>query len=171
MDFEYGADTARSYIANTLYNEDSVLRYRTESIEDILNDSRILSRMIIHHYNYQVPRLNILESYYLANNAAILNGKRRNDEKKADYRVRHAFADVISNFLNSYVLANPVKIDADQDKFIEIVENFNNLYISPSLQPSWGFSMKFNHDFSLYHHVSAVECLFIDILFYRHLLY
>ena len=25
--------------------------------------------------------------------------------------------------------------------------------------------MKFNHDFSLYHHVSAVECLFIDILF------
>lgn len=125
MDFEYGADTARSYIANTLYNEDSVLRYRTESIEDILNDSRILSRMIMHHYNYQVPRLNILESYYLANNAAILNGKRRNDEKKADYRVRHAFADVISNFLNSYVLANPVKIDADQDKFIEIVENFN----------------------------------------------
>ena len=70
MDFEYGADTARSYIANTLYNEDSVLRYRTESIEDILNDSRILSRMIMHHYNYQVPRLNILESYYLANNAA-----------------------------------------------------------------------------------------------------
>ncbi len=114
------------------YTKEAVLRYRADSIDAILEDSGILVKMIQHHMQYQVPRLEILEQYYLANNPVILAGKRRSEPDKSDHRVRHGFASIISDFLNSYVLTNPVKIsDASPDEnkpvspFLEQIEAFN----------------------------------------------
>lgn len=133
--FEYGPDATKpgerqdSYIS---YTKQAVLRYRANSIDAVLEDTGILVKMIQHHLNYQVPRLDVLEQYYLANNPMIMMGKRRSEPDKSDHRVRHGFASIISDFLNSYVLTNPVKItDASPDEskavtpFLEVIEAFN----------------------------------------------
>lgn len=131
--FEYGLDypegNAREWTIYS-YTKEAVLRYRVQSIEAILNDTSILVKLIQHHLKYQVPRLDLLEGYYLGNNNTIMNGPRRRDPLKADHRIRNAFASTVSDFLNSYVLSNPVKVqawdDADQESaFIEQVDKFN----------------------------------------------
>ncbi len=130
MQFELGEDP---YVSRTnrdtvvTYTKDSVLRYRAESIQDVIANPEQLMAMIKHHLKYQVPRLKYLESYYLGNNQAILSGKRRIEENKSDHRVRHSFAEVISNFINSYTLSNPVKITSNNEEdqaFIEALKQF-----------------------------------------------
>lgn len=131
--FEYGPDPASytkrqdTYIS---YTADSVMRYRVDDIEQVLNDTNLLVMMTRHHLQYQVPRLNILEEYYLGNNTMIIQGQRRKETDKSDHRVRHAFAGIISDFINSYVLGNPVKVTdlfpgEEPSPFIEVVNNFN----------------------------------------------
>lgn len=133
--FEYGPDPAPSntrqdtYIS---YTPESVLRYRARDIQEIIDDTSKLVSMIRHHLIYQVPRLNVLEQYYLSNNPMILHGQRRKELEKSDHRVRHAFAGIISDFINSYVLGNAVKVsDADaidtddESEFLEVINEFN----------------------------------------------
>ena len=131
--FEYGADPVSystrqdTYIS---YTAESVMRYRADDIEQILNDTGLLVAMAHHHLQYQVPRLDILEQYYLGNNTMIIQGQRRRELDKSDHRVRHAFAGIISDFINSYVLGNPVKVtdlfpSEEQSPFIEIINDFN----------------------------------------------
>ena len=107
------------------YTEDAILRYRINDINNLLNDTKILLAMIKHHNRNQVPRLETLENYYIGNNESILKGQRRRDKEKADNRIRHSFANTISNFLNSYVLGNPVKVTTNDDKFTELLDEFN----------------------------------------------
>lgn len=107
------------------YTEDAILRYRINDINELLNDTKILLAMIKHHHRNQVPRLETLENYYIGNNESILKGQRRRDKEKADNRIRHSFANTISNFLNSYVLGNPVKVTTNDDKFTELLDEFN----------------------------------------------
>ena len=119
----------RSGIAPT-YNEAAVMLYRAQSVEEILNNPTLLVHMIRHHLAYQVPRLQTLQEYYIGNNVGILNGSRRTEEGKSDHRVRHNFAATLSDFLNSYVIGNPVKIAPREegtqvDRFIEIVDAFD----------------------------------------------
>lgn len=107
------------------YTEDAILRYRITDINELLNNTKILLAMIKHHYRNQVPRLETLENYYIGNNESILKGQRRRDKDKADNRIRHSFANTISNFLNSYVIGNPVKIASNDEKFTELLDEFN----------------------------------------------
>lgn len=133
--FEYGENRVVSSMRQdsyVSYTDAAVMRYRTGSIDAILADSGILVKMIRHHLARQVPRLFVLEQYYLANNPVILSGNRRTEKEKSDHRVRHGFASIISDFLNSYVLTNPVKItDASPDEsksvtpFIQEIDDFN----------------------------------------------
>ena len=90
--------------------------------------------MIRHHLEHQVPRLRLLENYYLGNNPMIMAGSRRIEKEKSDHRVRHGWASIISDFLNSYVLTNPVKIEQEAQTdapespvsdFIQVVDEFN----------------------------------------------
>lgn len=130
--FEYGTDVdspgrTEAYVS---YTKDAVLRYRAPSIEEVLEKPTLLLDMIKHHKLHQVPRLRILEQYYLNNNAMILHGERRRETDASDHRIRHAFAGIISDFINTYVLSNPVKIEdvADAEKqsdFVGIIDDFN----------------------------------------------
>lgn len=118
--------------AYTTYNTEAVRRYRADSIEEILATPGILAGMIKHHLTYQVPRLNVLGDYYLGNNCSILQGERRQDRNKSDHRIRHSLAASISDFINSYVLTHPVKIDdgLEEDAPHEILDSildFNRL--------------------------------------------
>lgn len=126
-DFELGIErpSAKKTNANVTYSKEAVLRYRLESIDEITEDSSKLLKMIQHHLRYQVPRLRVLEEYYLGNNPNIMEGERRTDSRKADHRVRHSWAAIISDFVNSYVLANPVKVEGAQEKFLDEVYEFN----------------------------------------------
>lgn len=128
-DFELGIDRpeprGKASQAYLTYTKDAVLRYRARDIESVIEDPEILIKMIRHHYNNQVPRIKVLEEYYLGNNPLIMEGKRRMDERKSDHRVRHSWASIVSDFLNSYVLSNPIKIEAEQQTFLELVSEFN----------------------------------------------
>lgn len=127
--FELGEDTNRqgrkALEAYITYTKDSVMRYRVGSIDALKSDTTILVKMINHHLEHQVPRLRMLEEYYLANNPAIMTGQRRLDDKKSDHRARHNFAAIISDFLNDHVLGNPVKIESDDEDLLAVVEEFN----------------------------------------------
>ena len=123
--FEYGVDSTVSIRGRTptiTYDEDASVIFRVDKIEDILQKPEILGAMIEFHRDRQVPRLDLLEQYYLGNNPHIMEGSRRNDAKKADHRARHAFARTISSFLNAYVLGNPVKIEPVEDSELEALE-------------------------------------------------
>lgn len=116
----------------TTYNAEAVRRYRAESIDEVLGNPGLLAQMIKHHLTYQVPRLNILGDYYLGNNCGILAGKRRMNENKSDHRIRHSLAASISDFINSYVLTHPVKIDDgreedDPHEVLDSILDFNKL--------------------------------------------
>lgn len=120
----------KSALENVSYRKESVLRYRVGEIGEIIERPRVLANMIKHHLRYQVPRMDELEDYYLGNNASILEGSRRQDSTASDHRIRHAFAGIISDFLNTYVLSNSVKIvdvaEADvQSEFVGVVDDFN----------------------------------------------
>ena len=103
--FEYGLDydpKVRQNGALVTYDRESVRKYRAKSIKYLLDDTSLLMNMIVHHKTYQVPRLQVLEDYYLNNNSMILHGSRRQDEGKSDHRIRHSFASVISFFNCAY---------------------------------------------------------------------
>jgi SPP1 family phage portal protein len=119
--------TTRRQDNRMTYTEDAVLRYRAESQDSLINDPDQILEMVKHHHRHQVPRLQELEQYYLGNNPAIMTGPRRIEENKSDHRVRHSFASTISDFLNSYVLGNPVKMEVqdENEEFSEILDNFN----------------------------------------------
>lgn len=133
--FERGLSSPRERYVNRLhemYTRESVMRYRADDIDEVINDSTKLLQMIRHHKSYQVPRLEALEDYYLGNNTGILTGERRVEKEKTDHRVRHSFAATISNFLNSYTIGNPIKIisnnagETESSDWLEVVEEFNN---------------------------------------------
>lgn len=126
--WEFGIDhpdaqsRASAYLT---YTRDAVLRYRARDIQELIDKPGTLLTMIRHHKNYQVPRLDMLEAYYLGNNPNIMTGSRRLTKGKSDHRVRHGWASIISDFLNSYVLSSPVKVEGFDDKFGEILTDFD----------------------------------------------
>lgn len=116
--FEFGVTAAsilpQKHTNMITYTEEAIMKYRAVNIDALLNDTSKLIAMIKHHHDNQVPRIDVLESYYIGNNPAIMYGKRRQEQEKSDHRIRHNFAGIISDFINSYVLSNPVKvIDTD----------------------------------------------------------
>lgn len=136
--WEYGIDTPQSHSSDSMvtYTDESVMRYRADSIEELLSKPKKILDMIVHHRSFQVPRLDILDQYYKGNNPVILSGNRRKENDKSDHRVRHSFAGVISDFLNTYVLSNSVRVEdvnattgedgeVIQSDFMELIQDFN----------------------------------------------
>lgn len=104
---------ANKKVQDILYNEEANKVFQYTSIEDLLEDPDKLLGMINEHEEFQVPRLKILNDYFLGNNWAILN---RDDRKnnKADHRATHNFARYISQFIQGYMTGVPVKVDTNE---------------------------------------------------------
>lgn len=128
-EFEYGLDSPSgrkdNIVSNTLNNDEANVHYRFSSAEDLLNDLGELEAMIEHHMTYQVPRLKILNDYYLGKNSYIYNVERRVDKEKSDHRISHNFARYISQFIQGYLVGNPVKVSHEDEKLTDVIEEIN----------------------------------------------
>lgn len=85
-----------------------------------------LKKMIGQFQADQVERLNILESYSNGNNYTILNGRKRLEPEKADYRIRHDLGGQASRFFTGYTVGQPISIGAtDTDTELTSIDDFN----------------------------------------------
>lgn len=108
-----------------------------KSLVDTEQGRADLVKMITEFTSNQVPRLEVLDSYSNGQNSTIMTGRRRMEEEKADYRIRHNWGKYISSFITGYVLGEPVTIttaDETDDETInpslaEVrdINGFNNI--------------------------------------------
>ena len=107
-DFETAADlkkTGRKF----QYSSEANDHYRYSSAEELLENTNVLTKMIRHHKEHQVPRLQDLQQYYKGQNTTILRASRRKEEHLADHRATHNFAKYISQFIQGYMVGVPLK--------------------------------------------------------------
>lgn len=90
--------------ANIIYQEDP----------NKLDLSRIFD-FILHHKNYQQPRLQKLASYYSGQNVSVLQPDSRRLDDGSDARLVHPFAQEIADFQASFSVGNPITIDVDDE--------------------------------------------------------
>lgn len=112
-----------------VFDEDANTHFVHEDMDSLVNtnDGRaILSQMLRVFLGAQSERLKSLEEYSNGYNTTILNGRRRMEKEKSDYRVRHNWGGYISSFITGYVISHPVSISTTRDdKGLEIVEQVN----------------------------------------------
>lgn len=86
-----------------------------------------LKKMVAGFFGNQIERLQILESYSNGNNYTILNGRKRLEPEKADYRIRHDLGGQASRFFTGYTVGQPISIGSSEiDLDLTSVDNFNN---------------------------------------------
>lgn len=110
------------------FNKNANDDFIVSSDTDLL-DEEILRNLINKHKTEQLPRLEVLEDYYLNRNTEILTGQRRKDDNKADYRAVHNFARYITRFIVGYLTGNPITItheDEQTNNAIMEVNDFND---------------------------------------------
>lgn len=102
-------------------NQDILAHYP----ESLLNID-VLNSIVSKHKQNQVPRLQILEDYFLSNNTGILTGQRRKDEEKADHRAVHNFAKYISQFIVGYLTGNPITFTHEEEETQQAIYDLND---------------------------------------------
>lgn len=86
-----------------------------------------LKKMVAGFFGDQIERLQILESYSNGNNYTILNGRKRLEPEKADYRIRHDLGGQASRFFTGYTVGQPISIGSSEiDLDLTSVDNFNS---------------------------------------------
>lgn len=111
--FEHGLDQYISPRANEIY-----------SLPEIPEDYDEILKLVADHQENQVPRLHMLDRYYLGKNDGIMTRPARKAKDKADYRVPHPFAENITTFRTSYLVGKPVKTEFTGDEHEDL-----NLFI------------------------------------------
>lgn len=127
-EFEHGPDNYSSDDVTVNYvsfDVESNLHYRYNSAKELLGDPETLAAMIYHHYQHQVPRLQVLDEYYKAKNTNIIRNRRRKEKGKADHRSAHNFGKVLCTFDVGYNTGNPVKVQIDDKTAQSTLDEFN----------------------------------------------
>ncbi|MGM0220049.1 phage portal protein [Enterococcus sp. AZ126] len=127
-EFEHGADTSSSSgtTANFVsFSVESNIHYRYSSAEELLDNTDILAKMISHHNEHQVPRLQVLDDYYKAKNTNIIKNRKRKEKEKADHRAAHNFGKVLATFDVGYNTGNPLKVQINGESSQTIIDEFN----------------------------------------------
>lgn len=127
-EFEHGADIRYADGVNKNYVSFDVasnLHYRFSSAEELLDELPTLAAMIRHHYEHQVPRLEVLDDYYKAKNTNIIKNNRRKEKEKSDHRSAHNFGKVLCTFDVGYNTGNPIKIQIDDKAKQSEIDEFN----------------------------------------------
>lgn len=109
---------------STLANED----FLVSSIDELLQED-VLRNFVSRHKTEQLPRLEMLEAYYLNYNTDILTGKRRKDDlgEKADHRAVHNYARYVSRFIVGYLTGNPITISHNDEETNQKIVQLNDL--------------------------------------------
>lgn len=105
--------------------DESNIQYRFSSAEKLLADKDIIVKMIRHHNQHQVPRLEKLRSYYKGKNTKILEQQRRKEEHLADNRATHNFAKYVSQFIQGYMMGVPLKTTHENEAINEQLREIN----------------------------------------------
>ncbi|HFU4369518.1 TPA: phage portal protein [Streptococcus suis] len=86
-----------------------------------------LKKMVAGFFGNQIERLQILESYSNGNNYTILNGRKRLEPEKADYRIRHDLGGQASRFFTGYTVGQPISIGSSETNLdLTSIDNFNS---------------------------------------------
>lgn len=111
---------------NTKANEH--FRMDKEDFEEIDFESEVwikhLQRFINRHKTEQLPRLQELKRYYLANNN-IKRISRKTDDYAADNRIASDFGRYITIFEQGYMLGRPVQYKNDDEAIAKLIEEFS----------------------------------------------
>lgn len=99
------------------------------SVDDLVPEDKepeVIRKMVSEFIANQVERLKILEGYSNGNNYTILNGRKRLEPEKADYRIRHDLGGQASRFFTGYTVGQPISIGAtDTELELTSVDDFN----------------------------------------------
>ena len=111
------------------FSDNANVHFMTSSADDLVDAKQgleDLKKMVGQFQGDQVERLNILESYSNGNNYTILNGRKRLEPEKADYRIRHDLGGQASRFFTGYTVGQPISIGAtDTDMKLTSIDDFN----------------------------------------------
>lgn len=127
-EFEHGSDISYSNGVNenfVSFSVESNIHYRYSSAKELLDNPDVLAKMIFHHNEHQVPRLQVLDDYYKAKNTNITKNRRRKEKEKADHRAAHNFGKVLATFDVGYNTGNPLKIQINNEASQETIDDFN----------------------------------------------
>ena len=119
-----------TFLRNHRYHKsaNAVFRMAEEDFESIDFESENwihrLEKYINRHRSEQLPRLQELKRYYLADNN-IKYRAAKTDEYAADNRIASDFARYITIFEQGYMLGQPVQYKNDDDELQEQIDNFN----------------------------------------------
>ena len=85
------------------FSDNANVHFMTQSADDLVDTQQgleELKKMVGQFQADQVERLKILESYSNGNNYSILNGRKRLEPEKGDYRIRHDLGGKASSSFN-----------------------------------------------------------------------
>ena len=81
-----------------------------QDIQELIDKPSELAKLVNYFVTHQKERLEILEDYSRGENYTILHGRKRLEEDKADYRIRHDLAGKASRFFTGYSVGKPITI-------------------------------------------------------------
>lgn len=152
--FEFGLDPEpiRSRRQGIHFTKDQRRDLTCESAEKLFENPKILKSLVIEFFEKQVPRLVTLESYDTADNQGIMQGPRRLEHDKADYRARHAFASYISTFQNGYLFGIPVGVEHDDTEIKEFIDEYSKINDIDALNSDLGYdASRFGRAFEVHY--------------------
>lgn len=97
-----------------------------QDIQELIDKPSELAKLVNYFVTHQKVRLEILEDYSRGENYTILNGRKRLEEDKADYRIRHDLAGKASRFFTGYSVGKPITITDSEGADVFSVYDFNN---------------------------------------------
>lgn len=120
---------------NITFDEDSNVHFVYDDMNELIGTAGgldTLANMVRTFYGAQRERLDVLEDYSKGENTAILTGKRRIEDNKADKRVRHAFGGYISGFITGFIAGKPITLgseikDSDDLQDLEQMHTVNDI--------------------------------------------
>lgn len=111
------------------FDEKSNNHFMTQSVDALVpknGEPETLQKMVDEFMFIQVKRLKILEGYSDGKNYTILNGRKRLEPEKADYRIRHDLGGQASRFFTGYTVGQPISIGStDAESDISSIDAFN----------------------------------------------
>lgn len=108
-EYEYGLGKNISETANEVYR-----------LGEVPTDYQDYLKLVQDHLENQVPRIQMLNRYYIGQNDGIMYRDRRKDREKADYRTAHPFAENVTTFRTSYLVGKPVKTELVGDQYDDL---------------------------------------------------
>lgn len=114
-------------------DKEANIHYRFSDMDELIEDTDMLLTVIEHHRRHQVPRLSMLLDYYKGNNTGILSeprGKRRKEKSLADKRIKSNFGRYVSEFIQGFMVGDPVKLsylqEDEDNKVMDYIGYINN---------------------------------------------